>query len=100
MAAHARTAFRILTLLLCSLAAPMAVRAADAPATAEPACREEVHTGSRIKILVCPGDEGYEQGVRLGDQLQRSGDRQFTRSTRLAGLTVRAGAISSVGVHN
>ncbi len=110
MESDARHAFWIMTLLFSSLAAPMAVRAADAPEPAaavgaevsvpvEPICREEVYTGSRIKTLVCPGDDAYNPGVRLGVQLQRPGDRQFTRSTRFPGVTVRAGATTSVSVH-
>ena len=110
MATDSRPAFRIMTLLLCSLAVPLAVRAADAPepvadvsaiasAAVEPVCVEQVHTGSRIKSVVCPGDESYDSAVHMGEQLRRPGDRQFTRSTRFPGLTVRSGATSGVSVH-
>ncbi len=110
MATDSGTAFRIMTLLLCSLAAPLAVRAAEAPepvadvgannsAAAEPACVEQVHTGSRIKSVVCPGDESYDAAVRMGEQLRRPGDRQFTRSTRFPGLTVRSDTTTGVSVH-
>ena len=72
---------------------------ADNSASAEPTCKEEVYTGSRIKTLACPGDASTNQGVRLGEQLQRPGDRQFTRSTRFPGVTVRSGAFSGISVH-
>jgi hypothetical protein len=72
--------------------------AAQTPDT-EVKCRKEFISGSRIRRTVCPGDAGYNDGARFGEQLRRPGDRQFTRSMQFPGLEVNVGTGAGVSIH-
>jgi len=93
MKANLRPGFWIMALLLCCLNMPlMAARAAsDSNAPAESACKEEVRTGSRIPVLVCPGDAPAVQSLSMSEQIIHPTDLGYVLSTGFPGLSVQTG---------
>lgn len=105
-----KRAFWKVMLLLAGMLAPMAIGATESPeaanastadtnAPAEPVCRKEVYTGSRIPMQVCADSEAPVQTMRMSEQLLHPNDLVFILSTRFTSLTVHSGATSGVSVH-
>ena len=98
MITRPRPGFWMIALLMCNLNFPMASADAntDTNNSAEPACRKEAPTGSRIPVRVCKGDDASVQSLWMSDQIIRPMDLGYVLSTGFPGLVVRMGSLSGV----
>ena len=90
----------MIALVMCGLNVSLSAANAntDTNNSAEPACRKEAPTGSRIPVRVCKGDETSVQRLWMSDQIIRPMDLGYVLSTGFPGLTVQMGSLSGVNL--
>ena len=106
MATGSRSAVWIMGLSLVApvVAGDTGVLVADTGATtdsngaAQPVCRNEIYTGSRIPMEVCADSEAPVQSIRMSEQIMHPDDLAFILRTRFPSLTVHSGLTSGASV--